>query len=172
MSTRHQKSFVLALFVAVAILFTLSSSASAAEAIHNLILIIPESLPAAGIDQSNAPALARLRRDGVTFANSHAGFPRLTPPDSLVDTSDLTPSSLIAAADAEDYTVGFMTDEGDVGAALQQLVDRTQGWLGLFGQILTPDKWKVLPLGSTRVRHSASVFRSSISFHRLHSHTV
>jgi hypothetical protein len=125
MSTRHQKSFVLALFVAVAILFTLSSSASAAEAIHNLILIIPESLPAAGIDQSNAPALARLRRDGVTFANSHAGFPRLTPPDSLVDTSDLTPSSLIAAADAEDYTVGFMTDEGDVGAALQQLVDRT-----------------------------------------------
>jgi len=45
-------------------------------------------------------------------------------------------------------------------------------WLGLFGQFLALDKWKVLPLGSTRVRHSASSLWSSISFHRLHSHAV
>lgn len=56
MSTRHQKSFV----IAACLTTLLSVSASAApEVAHNLILIIPEALPAAGVDQSNAPALAR-----------------------------------------------------------------------------------------------------------------
>ncbi len=56
---------------------------------HNLILIVPEALPAVGIDQSNAPALARLRREGVSFANTYAGFPRLTAAARPVDSSDI-----------------------------------------------------------------------------------
>jgi transposase len=47
-----------------------------------------------------------------------------------------------------------------------------QRWLGLFGQILTRDKWKELPLGSTSSRHSASKSCFLISFHRLHKHAA
>lgn len=120
MSTRHQKSFVTAAFVAI--LFSIQVSAGT-EGRHNLILIIPEALPAVGIDQSNAPALARLRRDGVTFANSHSGFPRLIPAESFVDTSDLRAESLIAAA-TDDYYVSLVPDDHQ-GAGLQQLVSTT-----------------------------------------------
>src|SRR5262245_28426394 len=120
MSTRHQKSFVVAAFVAI--LFS-SAASMAAEGAHNLILIIPEALPANGVDQSNAPALARLRREGVTFTNSHSGSPRLTPADSFIDTSDLRAEALVAAA-TDDYHVRLIPDD-QTGAGLQQLVNTT-----------------------------------------------
>jgi hypothetical protein len=116
MSTRHQISFVVAAFVTM-----LSIGAPAvAEGAHNLILIIPEALPAAGINQSNAPALARLRHEGVNFANSHSGFPRLTPADSFVDGSDLKAEALLAAA-ADNYSATLISDGRDE-AELQRLV--------------------------------------------------
>jgi hypothetical protein len=116
MSSRLQKSFVVAAFVSTLI----SADTSAArEAPHNLILIIPEALPAAGIDQSKAPALARLRHEGVSFSNSHAGFPRLTPADSVVDASDLEVESLLAAA-SERYSALLVTDRD--ASVLERLI--------------------------------------------------
>jgi hypothetical protein len=120
MSTRHQKSFVVAAFVAL--LITISASA-AAEGAHNLILIIPEALPADGINQRNAPALARLRSQGVTFANSHAGFPRLAPAGSFADASDLAAESLLAAA--SDYHAPPLIVDGGEATELQRLVTTT-----------------------------------------------
>ncbi len=117
---RHQKSFVLAAFVAILIS---ASASAAAEGGHNLILIIPEALPAVGVDQSNAPALARLRHEGVSFANSHAGFPRLTPADFSVETSDLEAESLLAAA-TQGYSASLISDGRDA-AGLERLVTTT-----------------------------------------------
>ena len=42
---------------------------------HNFIVLVPESLAAAVVDPMTAPALARLRAQGVYLINSHTGFP-------------------------------------------------------------------------------------------------
>ena len=51
---------------------------SAATAPHNVILFVPDGLRAAIIDSQTAPALARLRDEGVNFVNSHSLFPTFT----------------------------------------------------------------------------------------------
>src|SRR5262245_66666859 len=84
---------------------------SAQTGAHNLILIVPEALPALGVDQTNAPTLARLRHEGVNFANSHSGFPHLAADATVDGGSDLMPESLIAAA-AGDYVTAFIEAEG------------------------------------------------------------
>jgi hypothetical protein len=42
---------------------------------HNFVVLIPYSLPTASVDHSTAPTLARLRAEGVYFAESHTEFP-------------------------------------------------------------------------------------------------
>jgi Type I phosphodiesterase / nucleotide pyrophosphatase len=45
---------------------------------NNVVLFIPDGLRPAIVDPVSAPALARLRDEGVHFANSHALFPTFT----------------------------------------------------------------------------------------------
>jgi hypothetical protein len=54
----------------------------AAESPHNLVLFVPDGLRAAIVDTASAPTLARLREEGVDFANSHALFPTFTTPNA------------------------------------------------------------------------------------------
>lgn len=64
-------------FVALSILLAgLVTRADSAP--HNLILFVPDGLRAAIVDSSTAPTMARLRAEGVYFANSHSLFPTFT----------------------------------------------------------------------------------------------
>ena len=54
------------------------AGAPAATAPHNLILFVPDGLRSQIVDETTAPALARLRAEGVDFRNSHALFPTFT----------------------------------------------------------------------------------------------
>jgi hypothetical protein len=52
-------------------------SAPAAE-VHNVILFVADGMRAGMATAEHAPAMSRLRADGVMFANSHANFPTFT----------------------------------------------------------------------------------------------
>ena len=45
---------------------------------HNLILFVPDGLRSQIVDEARAPAMARLRAEGVDFGNSHSLFPTFT----------------------------------------------------------------------------------------------
>jgi hypothetical protein len=45
---------------------------------HNMILFIPDGLRAESVNPESTPAFARVRDQGVNFANSHSVFPTLT----------------------------------------------------------------------------------------------
>src|ERR1700749_4875279 len=45
---------------------------------HNVILFVPDGLRASTVDLAPAPTFARLRQQGVNFANSHSLFPTFT----------------------------------------------------------------------------------------------
>lgn len=49
-----------------------------ADGPRNLILLVPDGLRSQIVDEAKAPALARLRGEGVDFRNSHALFPTFT----------------------------------------------------------------------------------------------
>ena len=51
---------------------------TALAAPHNLILFVPDGLRAGIVDSTTAPAMARLRDEGVNFVNSHSLFPTFT----------------------------------------------------------------------------------------------
>jgi hypothetical protein len=51
---------------------------AAADAPHNLILFIPDGLRSEIVSEAHAPAMARLREEGVDFRNSHSMFPTFT----------------------------------------------------------------------------------------------
>jgi hypothetical protein len=65
---------------------------------HNLILFVPDGLRAEVVDAATAPAMAKLRSDGVDFRNSHSLFPTLTTANAsafatghkLADTGDFS----------------------------------------------------------------------------------
>src|SRR5690348_6951840 len=52
-------------------------TASAAEQ-HNFVLIMPEAMQSANVNDADTPALARLREEGVFYSQSFSGFPELT----------------------------------------------------------------------------------------------
>src|SRR5262252_7559582 len=54
------------------------SAAFAAGTPHNLVLFVPDALRATLVDSTNTPAMARLREEGVSFANSHSLMPSVT----------------------------------------------------------------------------------------------
>lgn len=54
-----------------------SSTALAEAPPPNFIIVVPQALPASAVDLVTAPALTKLRAEGVYFMNSHAGFPPL-----------------------------------------------------------------------------------------------
>jgi hypothetical protein len=63
---------------AAIVLLSLATTSSAQEAPHNLLLFVPDGLRAKIVDATSAPALARLRDEGVNFVNSHSVFPTFT----------------------------------------------------------------------------------------------
>jgi hypothetical protein len=61
-----------------AVLLCVTYTAPAADRPHNLILFIPDGLRSQIVDEKTAPTFARLRDEGVNFANSHSLFPTFT----------------------------------------------------------------------------------------------
>jgi len=55
----------------------LASSTAVAEP-HNVILFVPDGLRSQIVDANRAPAMARLKAEGVDFKNSHSLFPTFT----------------------------------------------------------------------------------------------
>src|SRR5215813_12978437 len=65
-------------FLGAGLLVACLHVSTAVGAPHNLILFVPDGLRAPLVDASTAPAMARLRDEGVNFRNSHALYPSLT----------------------------------------------------------------------------------------------
>ena len=74
LTCRHRLSNFLILFF----LIDLSGALAWAQAPHNLILFIPDGLRPESVNVSSTPTFARVRDQGVRFANSHSVFPTLT----------------------------------------------------------------------------------------------
>jgi predicted AlkP superfamily pyrophosphatase or phosphodiesterase len=62
----------------LAILALLSTRPLDAQARHNVILFVADGLRAGSVTAENAPAMARLKQEGVDFANSHSLYPTVT----------------------------------------------------------------------------------------------
>lgn len=109
MTFKARVIFVLA-WVALA-----ANAAAANSEPRNLILFIPEALPAT-VEPGLAPTLSQLRDDGVHFTNSHSGFPRLKSDDLTAVAPDLRVLSLVDAASRK-YVTSFLYDERAPGQA-------------------------------------------------------
>jgi hypothetical protein len=122
----NARALLLAPFALV--IFSTASLALSKDTPRNFILVVPEALSSLGVDQTNAPAIAQLRREGVSYANSHSGFPHLTTEDGSAPQSDLQIQLLVGAA-AHKYSTSFTsTVRGsglEVSEDLKYLVDVT-----------------------------------------------
>ena len=78
-----------------------SSSAARGGRPHNVIIFVADGLRYGSIEPGNAPNLARLKREGVDFTNSHSLFPTIT----TVNASAIT-------------TGHYIGDTGDFGNTL------------------------------------------------------
>ena len=65
-------------FLFLFFLVDLCAAPAWAQAPHNLILFIPDGLRSESVNASSTPTFARVRDQGVRFANSHSVFPTLT----------------------------------------------------------------------------------------------
>ena len=74
LSGRRLLSISLTAFLLIELAVTLAL----AQSPHNVILFIPDGLRPGSVTPETAPTLARLRDQGVRFANSHSVFPTLT----------------------------------------------------------------------------------------------
>jgi hypothetical protein len=68
---------------ALAVLFSISAAVAAAQSpdaprTHNIILFVADGLRRDSVTAADTPALARVRREGVDFHNSHSVFPTFT----------------------------------------------------------------------------------------------
>jgi len=71
------------------VVFASSAATGRALQAHNLILFVPDGLRAAVVDSNTAPAMARLREEGVNFVNSHSLFPTFTTANASVFATEL-----------------------------------------------------------------------------------
>lgn len=69
-------TFTIALRIAC-IAFMANAAAAAAE-FHNFVVLMPEAMQSANVNDLQTPALARLREEGVFYSRAFAGFPELT----------------------------------------------------------------------------------------------
>ncbi len=70
---------------------------------HNVILFVADGLRAVSVTPESAPTMARLKKDGVDFVNSHASIPlsplpmrRPSPPDITSATPATLPTHFIS----------------------------------------------------------------------------
>jgi predicted AlkP superfamily pyrophosphatase or phosphodiesterase len=68
------------LFSISAGLFTGGASAQPPDAprAHNIILFVADGLRRGSVSEADTPTLARVRKEGVDFRNSHSVFPTFT----------------------------------------------------------------------------------------------
>src|SRR5262245_25091634 len=72
-------TFTIALRMACAALIASAFAVTAAAAEqHNFIVLMPESMQSANVNDADTPALARLREEGVFYSRGFSGFPELT----------------------------------------------------------------------------------------------
>ena len=66
--------------VAITIVATTSAASAQTEAgrPHNVVLFVPDGLRFRMVDDTTAPTMAALARDGVTLRNGHSLFPTFT----------------------------------------------------------------------------------------------
>src|SRR5690349_20297887 len=74
-------TFTIALRIACAAL--MANAAAAAAEVHNFVVIMPEAMQSANVNDLQTPALARLREEGVFYSRTFSGFPELTYADQL-----------------------------------------------------------------------------------------
>lgn len=113
------------------------NAATRASEPHNVVLFIPEALPAI-LESGSAPTLLHLRAEGVHFTDSHSGFPRLHGDDLTDVAPDLRVLSLIDAA-SQKYAAAFVYDErvagqAEVGPELRQFLDTRLPYLKQNGR--------------------------------------
>ena len=80
---RHD--IVLSVFApVVAALCATQSFAAAASPrpVRNVVIFVADGLRAGSVNETDAPTLSAVRRDGVEFANSHSLFPTFTTPNA------------------------------------------------------------------------------------------
>ena len=76
---RERMTFTSALRMAcVALLANAIAATAAAAEQHNFILLMPEAMQAANVNEAETPALARLREEGVFYSRSFSWFPDFT----------------------------------------------------------------------------------------------
>lgn len=81
-STPTRPARVRRAFLLVAAALLLVPGTRAADPRPNIILFVPDGLRSGMVSMENAPALASLAREGVTFTNSHSVYPTLTMPNA------------------------------------------------------------------------------------------
>ena len=74
------------LFGIMAVLSALTASGQSSNQprAHNIILFVADGLRRGSITVGDTPALARVRKEGVDFRNSHAAFPTFTTANASV----------------------------------------------------------------------------------------
>ena len=75
------RPFAIALSIAAVAIAALTHP-TAQRQTSNVILFVPDGMRAKMVDAKNAPALAALAAEGVTFENSHSLFPTFTMPNA------------------------------------------------------------------------------------------
>src|SRR6266567_3323615 len=68
----------LPIFFTLFFLIEFAGALARAQSPHNMILFIPDGLRPESVTPATAPTFARVRDQGVRFANSHSVFPTLT----------------------------------------------------------------------------------------------
>lgn len=72
------------LLAATALAFSLALPAAAQPTKRNVIIFVADGLRYSSVTPETAPTMARLRREGVDFTNSHAAYPTLTTVNAAV----------------------------------------------------------------------------------------
>jgi hypothetical protein len=117
--------------------FAIATSAAPSAQRHNLVVLVPTALPAAAVNEVTAPALSKLRSEGVYFSNSHSGFPRLVTsgPDATGAHTDMLSvlaaatgsysTALVDSTSPDEEPTLLATALSDSGSSLDMIVDVT-----------------------------------------------
>ena len=111
------KSHLLPLGFAALLLTLLSLPAAAQNRPHNIIIFVADGLRYGSVEPGNTPNMARIKRQGVDFTNSHSLYPTVT--------------TVNASAIATGHYIG---DTGNFGNTLYtgQTMESTGGTLGFL----------------------------------------
>lgn len=105
---------------------TLIAATSAIPAeLHNFVVLIPYSLPTASVDHASAPTLARLRAEGVYFAESYTAFPAQSSAWRLSTRGASDVFTVLARSASTSYSV--MQVDGPADVAFERTITQLSG---------------------------------------------